>query len=418
MQVSVENTSDLGRRVTVELPGEDLARKIDERLQALQGQVAVDGFRPGKVPLDVVQSKYGDQIRKEVCSEAVNESLPRALQEAQLEPVGEPEISIDESADESVLRYFATFEIMPEIKVKPVDSVRLTRLLVEINDADVDTVIEKLRRQRVKWSAVDRPAQVGDRVTLDYRGTVGGQVLPGGEAHGLQAVIGEGALLPGFEERLTGMQAGASVDIQLTLPDTFADARFHGKAADFHVELKVVEEAMLPELDQRFFRSFGVAEGDLSVFRDKVRESMEFELRQKIVGMMKKEMLDQLLEMHEVEVPETLIQLEIERQRTAGTDEGEDLAARARYRVSCGIILTALAHKLGISATPEQVRKKIEELAQAYENPDEVVAWYYSSSEQMASVEAMVNEEMLLEHVLEHGQVTERTMPFAEAMDA
>ena len=423
MRVSVENTSDLGRRLAVELPGEEIARKIDERLEALGSQVAVEGFRPGKAPPDVVRSKYGEHIRKEVYSEAIDESLPRALAEAQLEPVGEPAISIDHSLEDGVLRYSATFEVMPGIDVQPVEQIKLTRPLVEVTESDIDALIGDLRLQRVKWQSAQRPAQSGDRVTLDYQGLVEGRPIPGGEARGLQAVIGEKSLLPELEEQLVGMAEGDSGVVNVTLPDSFPDVGLRGREAEFRLSVLKVEAPLLPDLDDVFFRSFGVHEGGLEGFRNQVRRSMELELRQKIVGTLKAEMLDQLLAIHEVPVPETLVQLEMERLKSASDESGDegggeaDLQSQARYRVSCGIILTALAKKLGISATAEQVREKIEFLAESYENPGEVVAWYYSSPEQMANVEAMVNEELLLEYVLEHGQVTDRKLSFSEMMD-
>ena len=424
MQISVENTSDLGRCVTVELPGEGLARKINDRLGALRDQVTVDGFRPGKVPLDVVRSKYGDQVKEEVFSEVINDSLQQALGQEQLEPVGEPVVSVDDSSMDALLRFSATFEVMPEIEVQPVERIKMTKPVVDITDQDVDNLIANLRSQRVTWKEVDRPASPGDRVTVDYEGTVSGQSFPGSVAKELPVVIGEGSLIPGFEEQMAGLVKGETADITVTIPDSFSSPVFRGQNAVFKVRLIRVEEAQLPELDERFFNSFGVREGGLSGFREKVRHSMEIELRQKMMGTMKEELLSQLLELHAVQVPETLLGLEVDRMKQVAADgaEGagatEDLVEQARYRVSCGIILTELAKKLEISGTSDQIRAKVESLAESYENPDEVVAWYYSSPEQMASVEAMVNEELILDYVLEHGKVTERVISFSEMMNS
>lgn len=425
MQVTIESTADLERRLTVELPRDGLTQKINEKLNALKGQVSVDGFRPGKVPLDVVQSKYGAKVQEEVVSEAINESLQQALGQEKLEPVADPVINIDETSAESVLRFSATFEIMPEIDLQPVEQIKLMRPLVSVTETDVDNLVESLRSQRIQWKPAKRPARMGDRLTLDYRGVVNSQQLPGGSAKALQAVLGEGSLLPGFDEQLSGKSDGDSVVIEVTIPNSYPSEEFRGKKATFDVEILRVEMAELPDLDDRFFRTFGVREGGLAAFRELVKRNMENELQQKILGTTKAAMLAQLLEMHTVPVPETLLQLEIERmKKMAGEGQAEefgkdaDLTSQARYRVSCGIILTALAKKLGISPTSELIREKIDFLAESYENPEEVVAWYYSSQEQMASVEAMVNEELLVDYVLEHGQITDQPMSFSEMMDS
>ncbi len=424
MQVSVESTTDLERRLTVELPREGLTQKINEKLSVLKGQVSEEGFRPGKVPLNVVQSKYGAKVQEEVFSEAINASLQQALGQEQLEPVANPVVDMDATSDESVLRYSATFEVMPQIDVQPVEQIKLVRSIVEVTESDVDNLVESLRSQRIQWKPANRPAQMGDRLTVDYRGTVDGQEFPGGVAKALPVVIGEGSLLPGFEDQLLGVSEAGSATIAVTIPESFSVAEFKGKAAAFDVKVLKVEMAMLPDLDDRFFRTFGVTEGGQTAFRELVKRNMENELKQKILGTIKTGLLTQLLAMHTVQVPETLLQLEIERMKNMAGEEqieygtDDDLTAQARYRVSCGIILTELAKKLSISPTSELIRKKIEFLAESYENPDEVVAWYYSSQEQMASVEAMVNEELLVEYVLEHGQITDQPMSFSEMMNS
>jgi len=424
MKVSVESTTDLQRRLTVELPRAGLTEKINERLDTLKGQASVEGFRPGKVPLDVVRNKFGARVQEEVCSEAINESLQQALDQEQLEPVGKPEVTIDESSPDSLFRYSATFEVMPQVDIQPVEQIRLVRPIVEITEADIDRLIETLRRQRLSWKPAGRPARAGDRVTIDYSGTVDGKIFPGAVAQGMPAILGESSLIPGFEDRLLGMAESDTATIEATIPDTFHARDLRGQRASFEVKVLGVEESTLPELNDVFFRSFGIHEGGLAAFRDQVRQNMEIELREKIIGTLKLAMLDQLFAMHPVTVPETLIQLEIERVKTAVNDSqggpatDDEIAARARHRVTGGIILTAMARKLGVTATPVMVREKIEYLAQTYENPEEVVAWYYSSQEQLASVESMVAEEQLVDYVLEHGKVTDQPMSFAEMMDS
>jgi trigger factor len=425
MQVSVESTKDLERRLTVELPREGLVQKVNERLETLKGQVSVEGFRPGKVPLDVVRNKYGAQIQQEVFSEAINDSLQQALGQEQLEPVDKPVVEIDEASPDSVFRYFARFEVMPQVDIQPVEQIKVVRPIVEITESDVDKMVENMRTQRMLWKPAGRPAQAGDRVTVDYSGTVDGQGFPGAVAQGLPVVIGGGGLIPGFEDQLLGVTEAGSTNVEVTIPESFPAPEFRGKTAVFKVKVHQVEEPQLPELNDIFFRSFGVREGGLAAFREQVKHTMGMELKQKILGTIKTAMLNQLLEIHTVVVPDSLIQRETERMKSmaeenqeAGSMTENDLVAQARYRVSCGIILTALAKKLGISASSELVRKKIESLAESYENPDEVVAWYYSSQEQLASVESMVTEELLVDYVLEHGQVSDQPTSLADMMNS
>lgn len=422
MQISVENTSDLERRLTVDLPRDELTQKIDERLISLKGQVSVDGYRPGKVPLDVVRSKYGAKVQEEVFSEAISESLQQALVNQQLEPVDKPVVEIEETSD-PVLRYSATFEIIPQVDTPPVDQIKLVRPVVEITESDIDKLIKNLRLQRLIWEPVERQVQSGDRITIDYSGSIDGKEFSGSTARSLPVVIGEGSLIPGFEDQLIGLKNGAVSNIKVIIPETFPDLKSRGKTAKYDVKLLQVEESQLPELDDVFFRTFGVQEGGLATFRKQVKQSMEVELKQKILGAIKTEMLTQLLENHSVSVPTALIQLEIERMKNVSGENhvsletDDDFVVQARYRISCGIILTELAKKVGVSATPDLIHKKIEFLAESYENPEEAVASYYSSQEQLASVEAMVNEELLIDYVLEHGQVKDQPMSFAMIMD-
>lgn len=423
MQVTVENTTGLKHRLTVELPKEELNRKIEERLSGLKNQASIEGFRPGKAPLDVVRSKFGPRVEEEVFSEAVKQSLQHALEREQLEPVAEPVVELDDAPEATFLRYHATFEVMPRLDIQPIENIKLERPVVEVAAADVDSLIENLRTQRTQWKPSGGAARAGDRVTLDYNGTVNGQGFPGSVAQGMSVVIGEGSLLPGLEEQLVGMVAGGVTDIQAKIPETFPVAEFRGKTANFSVRILQVEAPELPDLDEKFFRSFGVHEGGLQVFRDMVKHTMEFELKQKVVSTLKTRLLDQLLAMHDVPVPETLLKLEIERMKSLeGQEQTEALSdeameKQAKYRVAGGIVFTCVARNLGISPTSEKVREKIESLAEGYENPDEVVAWYYSSQEQLAKAEAMVSEELLLEYVLEHGQVTDQPMSFKEMMN-
>ena len=424
MQVSVDKITDLERRLTVVLPKEELTHKINERLETLKEQVSIEGFRPGKAPLDVVRSMHGDQIQNEVVSDAINQSLQQALAQEQLTPVDKPVVEIDTSTSEDILRYSATFEVMPLVDIQPVERIKLVQPIVEVTESDIDKLVENLRSQRLTWQPVNRPAQVGDRITVDYRGTVDGKEFSGATAQGLPVVIGEGSLIPGLEDQLIGLKPSDSENIKAAIPESFPAPEYRGKEANFEVKVLRVEKAHLPDLNDIFFRSFGVHEGGLGSFRDQLKHTMEIEIQQKILGTIKTAMLDQLLEMHVVSVPESMLKLEVERMKSvagenqANLETDDDLATQARYRVSCGIILTELANKLGVSTTPEGVREKIEFLAQSYENPDEVVAWYYSSQEQLASVEAMVNEELLVDYVLKHGQITNQPMSFTEIMES
>jgi trigger factor len=428
MQVSVETLNDLERRVTVQVPAEQVAKEIQDRLVSLSRRAKVDGFRPGKTPLNVIKRMYGDQVRYEAISELMEQSLREALVQEKLNPLGGPRLEPKTLEEGQDLEYCAIFEVMPDFKPSGFENIKVERPQAEVTDQDVDQMIETLRQQRTLWNSVDRSARVGDRVRFDFEGTIEGQSFPGGQGENAEIVLGKGTMLKDFEDRLIDSIAGAETGFDLTFPDDYQAKEVAGKVAHFQIKLHSVEEAHLPEVDEVFAASFDVKDGSVTALRQLLRDNMERELREGIKSAIKRQALQGLLDANPIPLPRTLINIEIEQlARQLRLPDGADdertqqlkaylFEAEASRRVALGLLISELATTQQIKVDDLRVRSHLETIASTYEQPAEVVRWYQQTPQAMDSIRALVLEEQVVEWLLEQAQVTDKTSTFAEIM--
>ncbi|HIB84776.1 MAG TPA: trigger factor [Chromatiaceae bacterium] len=423
MQVSVEVKDGLQRRMVVQVPQDRVDSEIDTRIKTLAGQVRLDGFRPGKVPLSVVKQRFGGQVRDEVMGELIRTTFEEAIAQEQLKPVSSPNIEPLDVDKAEGLNYAATFEVFPEQDLDEFSAVKVVKPVVDVTDSDVDEMIETLRKQRVNWSSVERSAVDGDRLTIDFKGSVDGELFAGGEATDFDLVLGSNAMIPGFESQLSGVSAGDKPTIEVVFPDNYQADALQGKQASFEIEVKVVSEPELPAIDDEFFKIFGVEEGGESAFRGEIKANMERELAQRVRARVKAQVMDGVLKVSKSEAPQSMVADETKtlaghrQQANMPEISAEELAKEAERRVRLGMILSEVVNQEKLSVEPESVRKLVEQLAEAYEDPAEVVQFYYSNREKLAEVESMVVEDLFVDWVLGKCSVEENPQSFAEMMN-
>ena len=431
MQANLETLSSLERRLSVTLTLDKVNSEIESRLKRLARTVKLHGFRPGKVPMKIVEQQFGGQVRQEVLGDAVQQSFGEAIKEKNLRVAGYPRIEVrpgDAPADR--FEYIATFEVYPEVAVGELAQVRIERPVVNINDAEVDKTIDILRKQRTHYHAVDRGAQSGDQIRMDYRGTHAGQAFDGGTATDQNALLGGGQLLADFEKNLIGLKAGESRAFDLHFPDDYQGKEVAGKDVRFEVQLKEVQEPHRPAADAAFAISLGVADGDLSKMRADVKANLEREVKRRAETRVKDQVMKSLLEATKVEVPRALLDMEVERltqnmrhdleQRGLKADQipmpREAFEPEAVRRVSLGLILAEMVKLHRLDAKPDQVKAVIQEYAQSYEKPEEVVRWYYQQPERLREVESIVLEGNVVQWALSNATVEDKPTAFDDLM--
>lgn len=430
MQVTVEQKEGLQRTVRVEIPADRIDDAVSERLQRLQRNVRLDGFRPGKVPARVVRDRFGSQVRQEVLGELIQSTFQEAVQQEALQPAGQPRI---EPGDESIekgggFNYEATFEVYPEIELAPLENIQVERPQAEVTEADIDKMVETLRDQQKKHETVERAAANGDRVVIDFVGRIDGEEFEGGSGENTPVDLGEGRMIDGFEEQLVGASAGDSLEVEVTFPENYGTAELAGKDAVFDVTVKSVQEGRLPEVDEDFVRGFGIESGSMDEMRDSLKRNMDRELRQGLRTKVKQQVMEGLREHNPVDVPEAMIEEEIGRlkgqmkERMGGQMNADDLPSElfreeAQRRAHLGLVLAEMVKQTELRADPERVESQIQELASAYDEPEQVVQYYRQNPQMMQGVEAMVIEEQLVDHVLEHAQVTDVDTDFDAVMN-
>jgi len=428
MQVSVEQNEGLERRLKVEIPADRIDDAVQQRLQRLQQTVRLDGFRPGKVPLRVVRDRFGGQVRNEVLGELVQSTLQEALVQEELQPAGTPQIDASDEQPEAGMAYTATFEVYPEVEPAPVEDLEVEKPVASVTDADVDRMLETLRAQRQQFEAVDRPAGEGDQVVIDFVGRIDGEAFEGGSGQDTPVEIGAGRMIEGFESQLEGIRSGETREVEVTFPDDYGTETLAGKSAVFEVTAKAVQEGRLPEVDEEFARGFGVESGSVEELRDGLRRNMERELNETLRTRVKQQVMDALVERNPIHVPEALVRDEIGRlreqmsQRLGGQMDaaqlGDELFAdEARRRVRLGLLLSELVRGEGIEADEQRVRERVEEMASAYEDPQQVVQYYYSNPQMLQGIQAMVIEDAVVDRVLERARVTETETTFDAVMN-
>ena len=424
MQVSVESTSALERRMTVELPAEGVERKIGTRLDNLVRTARIPGFRPGKAPMRVVASRFGAAVRDEVVGELLRSSFVDALAREELRPAGEPVIDSVETGPGTGLRYTAVFEVFPEIRLDGLESIEVRRPTAEVKESDVDRMVETLRERRREWREVTRAAEPGDRITFDVEGEVDGQPLEGSVGENRVVEIGAGHAVPELDRGLRGMEPGSARDIEVSYPQDHPSPRLAGKTAVMHVEASRVEEGIRPEVDAEFIRALGVESGALDDFRSHVRANLERELATAAAAQTRSRLLDALLERHRVDVPESLLAEELARSglregahETSGGARGNAAEETVRHRLRQGLMLAHLVADLGLVPDPAAVRAEIERTASTYEDPAQVVAWFYSEPGRLKPVESRLVERDAVEATLARVNVIDEPCEFDELMN-
>ncbi|MCI0508044.1 MAG: trigger factor [Gammaproteobacteria bacterium] len=431
MQVSIETTSGLERRMTVQIPKDRLEKEVQARLKQLAGRAKIQGFRPGKVPMNVIKQRYGGQVEQEVMGEMIQSSYVEALTQQNLRPVGMPHIQPAETSKESgEMAYTATFEVYPDITIKGLDEIKVERPVLEISEQDMDDMLQTIRKQRKQWKETDRAAENGDRVVIDFEGFMNGEPFEGGTAKEYAVEIGAKRMIPGFEDQLAGIKAGEERTLKLKFPAEYHSRDLAGKDVEFKVSARKVEMPELPELNDEFAASFGITEGGLLALREQVKENMQREAEQKIRTQVKRQVLDGILNQNPVDLPKVLIDNEIEhliqQQRQAlGLSEGnqsQDIDPKlfedqARRRVALGLILSELVKQNNLKVEPAKLRKTLENIAASYERPEEVIKYYYGDKERLSEIENLVLEDEAIDWVVTKASVTDRKISFSELMN-
>lgn len=425
MSATVETLEGLERRVTLNLNPAAIEAEVGKRLQKLSKNVKLDGFRPGKAPMKMVTLRYGREVRGEVLGDALQSEFAQAVTEHKLEVAGYPRF---EQASEGV--FSATFEVYPVVTVGDVGQIKVTRPVVEVTEADVERTLDVLRKQRVRYNPADRGSENGDRVHIDYVGKMNGEVFQGGEAKDFPLILGEGRTLPDFEGNLLGLKAGESKTFDVTFPEDYFAKELAGKTATFEATMKSVHAPHLPEVDDEFARSLGIAEGGPAKLREEVAANLAREAKRRIQVRVKEQVMDGLLAVTPFDVPKGLIAMEVQTMKEHAVN---DLKARgmkeqdikladsmfepqAKRRVALGLLLNGFAQANGVAAEEDKVRAKVEEFSQSYEDPAEVVAWYYQDANRLREVKAMVVEDNIVDMVLGRCQVTDEPTTLEQLM--
>lgn len=427
MQVSVESTSALERRLTIGVPAERIETEVNKRLQQTARRAKVPGFRPGKVPMSVIRQRYEESARQEALGDLIQASFYEAVLEQKLKPAGAPSVEPKVFEKGKDLEYVATFEVYPEFEVVGLDGIAVERLQAEVAESDVDNMLEILRKQNTRYQQVEREAQNGDQLNIDFVGKIDGEAFAGGSAKGTSLVLGSGRMIEGFEAGLVGVKAGEERVLSLAFPEDYQNLDLAGKAAEFTVTVNAVSEAELPELNAEFFALFGISEPSLEAFRAEVGKNMDRELRQSIKSKVKTQVMDGLLAANPIEVPKALIENEVNRlrvqavQQFGGNIKPEQLPAnlfqeQARRRVALGLIVAEMVKQFEIKPDESKVKAMIEEIASAYQEPEQVVAWYYGNEQQLGEVRSVVLEEQVVDTVLQKASVTDKTVSYEEAV--
>ncbi|MCQ3830542.1 trigger factor [Microbulbifer elongatus] len=422
MQVSIETTSGLERRLTVNLPAEVVDKEVDKRLQQAAKTVRINGFRKGKVPMKVVRQRFGAGVRQEVLGEVMSRSFYDAVQKEQVKPAGQPSIEAKNVTEGENLEYVATFEVYPEVELADLSEVTVERPVAEVTDADVDNMIDVLRKQQSGWKETKRKAQKGDRVTIDFVGRKDGEEFEGGKAEGQQLVLGSGSMIPGFEDGILGMKPGEEKEVEVTFPEDYQAENLKGADAVFTIKVTASEKPELPELNDEFFAGYGVEEGGEEKFREEVRGNMQRELKNAALNKVKTQVMDQLFEKHQVEIPAALVAGEVQTlrgqmvQQFGGQIKPEDAAKmlpdtmfedQAKRRVVLGLVVGEIVKENKLTVDADRVKAKVEELASTYQQPEEVVEYYLNNRELLAGVESVVLEDQVVDFVLDKAKVSE-----------
>lgn len=429
MQVSVETTQGLGRRVTITVPAADIQKAVDSELKKAAKTVRIDGFRKGHVPMSMVKQRYGMSVLNDVLGDLMQRNFINAIIENKVNPVGAPDYKPEQYKEGEDFVYSVEFEVFPEIELKDLESIEVVKPIVTVKDEDVDNMLETLRKQQAEWKDKEGEVAAEDRVTVDFNGSIDGEEFEGGKAEDFVLAMGQGRMIPGFEEGLIGHKAGEEFTIDVTFPEDYHAENLKGKKVQFAINLKKVEERELPELTEEFIKRFGIADGSVDGLRAEVRKNMERELKNAIRTRVKSQVIDGLVKANEVDVPAAAVDSEIEvLQRQAaqrfGGDEKQALQLprelfeeQAKRRVIVGLLLGEVINSNELKAEDERVKALIDEMASAYEDPSEVVEFYNKNEQLMNNIRNLALEEQAVEKILATAKVTEKETNFTELMN-
>lgn len=428
MEVTVESTGTLERRMRVELPLAPIEQQVDSRLKSVGRTAKIKGFRPGKVPAKVVRQRYGKQVREEVLNEVLQQSYSAAVTQEKLNPASGPTIET-EADNGKTFAFTATFEIMPEVELKDLEKIKIKKPEVTISDEDVDAMLMNLRKQKATWEEVDRHSADGDRVVIDFVGKLKGEAFPGGEGKNYPVVLGAGQMLPDFEKGLLGVKAGDETTFKVRFPKQYHADELAGKKADFTINVHRVEAESLPELNDEFAKAFSVVDGGIERFTKDVRENMDREAEQKIKGDLREQVMNALLESHPLDIPQALKHQEMqslqrEAMRRMGVENAEqappldDFAAAAEKRVALGLLLRQVIVDKELTVDKAMIRVHVEELCAGYENAEDMANMYMSNPQVMQQIEPIVVEQQAIEWIIENGKTKEKKISFKEYMNA
>ena len=435
MAVNVENLEKLERRITLTLPASAITQEVESRLRKLARTVKAAGFRPGKVPMSVVTQRYGYSVHYEVMNDKVGRAFADATNEAKLRVAGAPRISEKEGAAEGELAFDATFEVYPDVKLGDLSLAEVERVSTEVTEAAIDKTLDILRKQRRTFAlrAQTEAAAEGDRVTIDFEGKIDGEPFEGNKAEAFQFIVGEGQMLGAFEDAVRGMKVGDSKTFPLQFPADYQGKDVAGKEADFMVTLKKVEAQHLPEVNEALAKSLGIKDGTVEALRADIKRNLEREVKFRVLARNKGAVMDALVKAAELDVPEVLVNGETERMIEAAREDlkkrgvkdadkapipAEIFKPQAERRVRLGLVVAELVRANNLQAKAEQLRAHIEEMAQSYEKPSEVVRWYLGDRQRMAEVEAVVVENNVTKFVLDQAKVVDKALAFDELMQS
>ena len=413
--------------MSITVPAERIETQVNKRLQQTAQKAKIAGFRPGKVPMSEIKRRFGADARQEAVGDVIQSSFYEAVVEQKLNPAGAPAVEPKSFEKGKDLEFVAIFEVFPEFTVAGLESINVERLSAEVADADLDNMLEVLRKQNTRFETVERAAQNDDQVNIDFVGKVDGEVFAGGSAKGTQLVLGSGRMIPGFEDGLVGAKAGEERVVNVTFPEDYQNLDLAGKAAEFTITVNSVSAPALPELNEEFFAQFGIKESTLEGFRTEVRKNMERELRQAIKAKVKNQVMDGLLAANPIEVPKALLENEVNRlrvqavQQFGGNIKPEQLPAelfteQAKRRVVLGLIVAEVVKQFELKPDEGKVREMIEEMASAYQEPEQVISWYYKNDQQLNEVRSVVLEEQVVDTVLQKATVTDKSVSYEEAV--
>ncbi|MFQ3186621.1 MAG: trigger factor [Marinomonas primoryensis] len=428
MQVSVETTSPIERVLTISVPAARVDEKVSSEVAKTAKTIRIDGFRKGKVPVSVVKKRYGQGIRMDAVEQIMRDAYVEAIQKESIQPAGMPSIEPKNFAEGADLEFVVKVEVYPEVTLADNANIKVDRVVSDVTDADVDVMLETLRKQNAEWTAVERASSDGDQVTIDFVGYLGNEAFEGGAAQAHKLILGSNTMIPGFESGVLGAKTGEERTISVTFPDDYQAENLKGKEASFKITVSEVAEQILPELDDAFVEKFGLADATIDALRAEVRKNMERELNQAIKAKLKNALFDGLLSINDVEVPSALIDQEVDalRKQAASQFGGEGFDAsqlpaelfqdEAKKRAKLGLLISEVIKKDELKVDDDRVRAFLEDMAQAYQEPQQVIDFYLKNKEQMSQVQSAVLEEQVVDKLLESAQVTEVTLGYEDAI--